>query len=197
MGDPRRFRNKYERPKKLWDAQRIEEDGTLKSEYALKNMRELFVMNQELKKYRREARRMMSLTDDERKKSESKVLAKLNKFGILDKTATLDDVLSLSVRDILERRLQTRVYKKGLAKTMRQSRQFITHGMITVSGRKVSSPSYLVDAEDDATIAYSRSFNPAVLQTPAAGKPEKVETKESAVQEAPAKNEEAKPAANN
>ena len=139
MGDPRRFRNKYERPKKLWDAQRIEEDGTLKSEYALKNMRELFVMNQELKKYRREARRMMSLTDDERKKSEAKVLAKLNKFGILDKTATLDDVLSLSVRDILERRLQTRVYKKGLAKTMKQSRQFITHGMITVSGRKESS----------------------------------------------------------
>lgn len=197
MGDPRRFRNKYERPKKLWDAQRIEEDGTLKSEYALKNMRELFVMNQELKKYRREARRMMSLSDDERKKSEAKVLAKLNKFGILDKTATLDDVLSLSVRDILERRLQTRVYKKGLAKTMRQSRQFITHGMITVSGRKVSSPSYLVDAEDDATIAYSRSFNPAVLQTPAAGKPEKVEKKEPVVQEAPAKNEEVKPAANN
>lgn len=197
MGDPRRFRNKYERPKKLWDAQRIEEDGTLKSEYALKNMRELFVMNQELKKYRREARRMMSLSDDERKKSEAKILAKLNKFGILDKTATLDDVLSLSVRDILERRLQTRVYKKGLAKTMKQSRQFITHGMITVFGRKISSPSYLVDAEDDATIAYSRSFNPAVLQTPAAGKPEKVEKKEPVAQEAHAKNEETKAAANN
>jgi small subunit ribosomal protein S4 len=182
MGDPRRFTNKYERPRKLWDEMRLGEEKAYKKDYALKNMRELWVSAQELKKYRREARRLLSLTEEERRSDATRILEKLNKFGILQKTASLDDVLSLTVRDVLERRLQTLVVRKGLAKTMRQGRQLITHGFISVNGRRVSAPSYLVDTKEEPTIAYSKPID-LTIKAPEA-EPEK--TAEKAVpKEAP------------
>ena len=65
-------------------------------------------------------------------------------MGIVDENATADDVLKLTVRDILERRLQTMVYRLALAKTIYQARQLIVHGHVYVGDRKVRSPSYHV-----------------------------------------------------
>ena len=72
MGDPRRLRNKIERPKKLWDVDRIKEEKALKNEYGLANMSELWRAASELKKYRREARRLLSLTEEERRDDAAK-----------------------------------------------------------------------------------------------------------------------------
>ncbi|MFN3384470.1 MAG: 30S ribosomal protein S4, partial [Archaeoglobaceae archaeon] len=72
------------------------------------------------------------------------VIKKLQKFGILKENATLDDVLDLSVENFLERRLQTIVFRQGLAKTVKQARQMIVHGHIEVDGRKVTCPSFIV-----------------------------------------------------
>jgi len=182
MGDPRRLKNKYKRPKKLWDTARLGVEKKLKSDYALKNMRELWVCVQELKKYRHEARRLLSITEDERKDDAVKILTKLNKFGILEKTASLDDVLSLTVRNVLERRLQTLVFKKGLAKSMRQSRQLITHGFISVGGRRVSSPGHLLNASEESMIAYARQIDLSVKEPV----PVKEETTPPAPESAPA-----------
>lgn len=156
MGDPRKFSNKYEKPKRLWDESRLKEEGELRRSYGLKNMRELWVIGQELKKARRDARRLLSLSEEERRKDMAKLIGKLHRLAILPRDAKLEDVLSLSVKDILERRLQTRVVRKGLAKTMAQARQLITHGFISIGGRKISSPSYLVSSDEDARISYSR-----------------------------------------
>lgn len=192
MGDPRKLRNKYERPKKLWDEFRLASEKALKKEYALRNMRELWVSVHELKKYRREARRLLSLTEEERKGDAAKILAKLNKLGILEREATLDDVLSLSVRNVLERRLQTLVFKKGLAKTMRQSRQLITHGYISVGGRCVSSPSCLLDVEEEGTIGYARPINLSA-KPPVEAKETKAESAEAPPGEEPAEEAQQKP----
>lgn len=159
MGDPRRFSNKYEKPKRLWDRARLKDEKGLKSAYGLKNMRELWTMGLELKKARRDARRLLSLSEEERKKDMVKLMGKLHKIGILQKDAKLEDVLSLSVKEILERRLQTRVVRKGLAKTMAQARQLITHGFIAISGRRISSPSYVVSHDEEDRIAYSRPID--------------------------------------
>ena len=159
MGDPPKLRNKYSRPKHLWETDRLREDSTLKKEYGLKNMRELWIATAELKKYRREARRLLSLSEEERAEDRQKILKKLNHLGILEKTAALDDILSLTVKDILERRLSTIVHRKGLAHTMAQSRQLITHGFIAVAGKVVSAPSYLVDSEEQSTIVYSKPID--------------------------------------
>ena len=45
---------------------------------------------------------------------------------------------------LLERRLDNVVYRMGLATTRSQARQLVTHGHITVNGRKTNIPSYTV-----------------------------------------------------
>lgn len=162
MGDPRRFRKNYENPKKLWEKDRLVHDKTLKVQYGLKSMRELWVVTAKLKKYRREARRLLSLTEEERKDDVLKIITKLQKMGIMKEVAKLDDILSLEVREFLERRLQTIVQRKGLSKTMRQARQLITHGFISVNGRRVSAPSAMILANEEGSIAYSKPIEISV-----------------------------------
>jgi len=68
--------------------------------------------------------------------------------------AGLDDVLALDVEAVLQRRLQTLVYVKGLANTPRQARQFIVHGHMAVGPRRVDIPGYLVRREEEDAIVY-------------------------------------------
>ncbi|MGZ8176693.1 30S ribosomal protein S4 [Williamsia sp. SKLECPSW1] len=49
---------------------------------------------------------------------------------------------------ILETRLDNVVYRAGLARTRRQSRQLVSHGHFTVNGVKVDVPSYRVSQYD-------------------------------------------------
>lgn len=74
---------------------------------------------------------------------------------MLNETAALDDVLDLTQEDILERRLQTVVFRKGLSKTIHQARQLITHGHIAVGDRRVTVPSYIVTTEEETQINYA------------------------------------------
>ncbi len=55
---------------------------------------------------------------------------------------------------MLERRLQTVAYRKGLAHTPKQARQFITHGHVTVNGQRVSVPSYKVEIDEEGDISF-------------------------------------------
>ena len=52
----------------------------------------------------------------------------------------------------LERRLDTVIYRAKFATTVFSSRQLINHGHVTVNGKKVNIPSYLVKAEDNIEI---------------------------------------------
>lgn len=166
MGDPRKLRNKYERPKKLWDVDRLAEEKALKTEYGLRSMRELWRSTAELKKFRREARRLLSVGEEERRDDARKVLKKLARLGVLKEGAVIDDVLSLEVKSILERRLQTIVLRKGLARTTSQSRQLITHGFIAINGKKVTRPGYVVSLDDEAALSYARPIDLSVKSAP-------------------------------
>lgn len=53
--------------------------------------------------------------------------------------------LGVNFMIMLERRLDNMVYRLGLASTRRQARQLVTHGHITVDGKRVDIPSYLVE----------------------------------------------------
>jgi small subunit ribosomal protein S4 len=88
---------------------------------------------------------------------EEELLARLKKLGILEETAVLDDVLDLAIEDILERRLHTIVFRRGLAKTVYQARQLITHGHIAIGDRRVTVPSYLVAKSEENEINYVSS----------------------------------------
>jgi small subunit ribosomal protein S4 len=54
----------------------------------------------------------------------------------------------------LERRLQTIVYRKGLARSPKQARQLITHGHIAVNGRKLTIPGDRVRRTEEAGVEY-------------------------------------------
>jgi small subunit ribosomal protein S4 len=112
-----------------------------------------------MSRFREIARSLSGMPPEERRKLEKQLLDRLNRLGILPETAMLDDVLDLAIEDILERRLQTIVFNKGLAKSIHQARQLISHGHIAIEGQRVPSPSYLVLRNEEAKITYSPTSN--------------------------------------
>ncbi len=144
----RRLRKKYKTPRKPFERDRLIEEIKLVGYYGLRNKRELWRAKTLLSEFRRRARRLLAIPPEERVQDEAALIDKLYKLGILDKDATLDDVLRLKVEDILERRLQSVVWRLGIAKTPHQARQMVVHRHIMVNGRIVTSPSYLVRRDD-------------------------------------------------
>ncbi|PIZ91257.1 30S ribosomal protein S4 [Candidatus Micrarchaeota archaeon CG_4_10_14_0_2_um_filter_60_11] len=152
MGDPRKKRKAYEKPKRLWDSARIAEEKKLREEFGLKNGREVWRAKTMLRKARREARRLLAKKGAGAEKRAEQLLARVQNYFIAKPGATVDDILALESKDILERRLETIVWRKGFASTPKQSRQFITHGHIAIAGHKITIPSYLVKFSEEADV---------------------------------------------
>ena len=143
----------YETPNHPYQGERIADESNLLGRYGLKNKEELWRAQSELRGYRREARKLLGSTEGTDLEAEE-FLARLKRYGILDENESLDDVLSLDLTDVLERRLQTVVYRSGLANTPNQARQFINHGHITLDGARVSTPSMKVESGASDDLAY-------------------------------------------
>lgn len=152
MGDPKRLKKKYERPYKPLNRLVIEESNRLAGEYGLRNKRELWRAAMVARKYRRIARRYLKLPPDKAMAITRPIIEKLIKYNIVGKNATLDSLLDIKVEDILERRLQTIVWRKGFARSPYMARQLVVHGHIRVNGRRIRQPSYLVSAEEEQNI---------------------------------------------
>jgi len=155
MGDPRKPRKKWIGPKHPWIKDRLLQEIELVGKYGLKNKKELWIAATLARKLRHRARQLLSLPEEERRAQMEAILERLYEMGLVERDATLDDVLGLTAADVLERRLQTIVYKKGLAKSIYQARQLIVHGHIAIGGRRVTSPGYLVRRDEEALIDYS------------------------------------------
>jgi small subunit ribosomal protein S4 len=155
MGDPKRQRRKFDTPRFPWRKDILDEELKLLGTYGLRNKHELWRHETQLSKFRGIARSLIGRPAEERMKMENELLTRLKKIGILQETAVLDDVLDLSIEDLLERRLQTMVFRKNLTKTVHQSRQLITHGHITLDNRRVTVPGYVVSREEEKTLAYA------------------------------------------
>jgi small subunit ribosomal protein S4 len=76
----------------------------------------------------------------------------LKKKGLIREEATLDDILSLTVEDMLARRLQSMVFKKGMALSALHARQLIVHGHVAVGNRIITVPGYEVGGTDEGMI---------------------------------------------
>jgi small subunit ribosomal protein S4 len=155
MGDPRRQRKKFETPKFPWRVDILQNELKLLGQYGLRNKRELWRHQTMLSKFRGTARSILGMPEEEGEILRTQTLTRLNRLGILPETAALDDVLDLTIDDVLARRLQSLVFRHGLAKSIHQARQFITHGHIAIDNRRVSSPSYLVLRDEEDKIAYA------------------------------------------
>jgi len=154
MGDPKKTKKHFERPLKIWNKASIEKEKDLRNTYGFKNKRELWKAETILKKKRKSARQLLAMPLEKRIRKERELLDSLIKMGLLGEKAGLDDVLTLSVETLLERRLQTVVWRKGLANSIKQARQFIVHGHIAIAGKRVTSPGYSVPTESEKKIGY-------------------------------------------
>ena len=149
MGQPKKFKKKYERPKKPYDKERIEKERRIRETYGLRRKKEIWRAEAIVRDFRRRARDLQAKNNE----SEERILLeRLNKLGIQCKR--LDDVLQINLEDILSRRLQTILFKKGIANSAKHSRQLIVHGHVTVEEKKIFWPSYIVekDLEDKISL---------------------------------------------
>ena len=110
-----------------------------------------------LRSFKTQGKKLIIATTAQAMTEKQNLLKKLQRYGLVGADATVDQILGLTLNDVMNRRLQTLVVKKGLARTVRQARQMITHKHITVREKKVSAPSYLVTLEEEGSITYAPS----------------------------------------
>ena len=163
----RRFKKKYKRPQIMWDSARIARDKELMKTFGLTRKQEIWKAEMLLRKYRRLARSLVAARD---KQAEKDLLTKVVNLGLLDKGAGLDDVLGMNVENVLGRRLQTILIRRGTATTPAQSRQLIVHGHVKVGGRKATHPSMIVPKSDEDKIEVLLA-----VKKPASAEPVKAE----------------------
>ncbi len=141
MGDIKKKRRLFSRPKKLFDRVRMDEENVLVKKYGLKNKREIWKAKSAVLKLRRRAKTLIGKDVEEQKI----FFNKLNKIGF--NVHNVADVLALTEEDLLERRLQTFLFKKKMANTVKQARQLIVHKNVLVDGETVNIPSFIVTKE--------------------------------------------------
>lgn len=118
----------YQTPRRPFEKERLDQELKLIGQYGLKNKREVWRIKLTLAKIRKAARELLTLEErDPRRLFEGNaLLRRLVRIGVLDESKMkLDYVLSLKVEDFLERRLQTQVFKLGLARSIHHARVLI------------------------------------------------------------------------
>lgn len=153
MGDPKKARKQYSRPRSPWRSDQLAQELYLLGSYGLRNKRELWKTQTQLSSYRKQARRLLAATAEVRAREEKKLLESLRRKGLVSESATLDDILSLDIEDVLGRRLQTMIFKKGMAISQLHARQLIVHRHVTIGGRRIDIPSYTVGRSEENSIA--------------------------------------------
>ena len=175
MGDPKKLRKKYKTRIHPWIKKEIDDGKILTKEFGLGKKKEILIANSFLKKYMNIAKRLIAQKTEQGKKETQQVLNKLQRLGILRTDANLDHILTLNINDILERRLQSIAFHKGLCRSMKQARQFIVHRHILIGDKEITSPSYLVSVEEESQIGFKEKSSLFDENHPERAQPEVVE----------------------
>jgi small subunit ribosomal protein S4 len=152
MGDPRKAKKTFHRPRMIWTTDQLNAELYIMGSYGLRNKRELWKAETEVARIRNQARALLAISAELRAEKERRLLSFLSRLGLAREGATLDDILNLKVEDLLERRLQTIVMKKTGTGSPYQARQIVSHGHVSIGNRKVNIPGYIVKAEEEQQI---------------------------------------------
>lgn len=153
----------YKVPKRPFESARLDQELKLAGEYGLRNKHEIWRVGYSLSNIRRAARDLLTLApkDPKRLFEGNALIRRLIRIGVLDETkAKLDYVLGLQIEDFLERRLQTQVFKMGLARSIHHARVLIRQHHIRVNGQIVDIPSFIVrlDSQKHVDFALTSPF---------------------------------------
>ena len=137
----------YTTPNRPYEKERLDHELKLIGQFGLKNKREVWRVKYTLAKVRKAARELLTLEENDPKRlfEGNALLRRLVRIGVLEEAKMkLDFVLSLKVEDFFERRLQTQVFKQGLAKSIHHARVLIRQRHIRVRKQLVNVPSFIV-----------------------------------------------------
>ena len=163
MGEPKFSRPRTQTPTHPWKQARIDEEHDLKERYGLKKvggMREIWREKSALRRHRNQAMKLIGRVDSTEghyAKEKEQLLNSLTKKGLLQTGADVGDVLEINVEHMLSRRLQSVVYYKGLAPSMRAARNLIVHGHICIDDQRMTVPGYHVLKEEEDSLRYSEN----------------------------------------
>ena len=163
MGEPKFSRPRTQTPTHPWKQARIDEEHDLKERYGLKKvggMREIWREKSALRRHRNQAMKLIGRVDSSEghyAKEKEQLLISLSRKGLLQSGADIGDVLEINVEHMLSRRLQSVVYYKGLAPSMRAARNLIVHGHICVGEQRMTVPGYHVLKEEEDSLQYSQN----------------------------------------
>eukprot|EP00744_Colponema_vietnamica_P000363 GILI01000639.1.p1 GENE.GILI01000639.1~~GILI01000639.1.p1 ORF type:complete len:190 (+),score=60.19 GILI01000639.1:30-599(+) len=160
MRNYRNFNRVYKAPRRPFERERLEKELRMCGQYGLRCKREIWRVMMTLSKMRRTARQLLTLpeTHQRRQIEGSALLRRCHDLGFLDSAKDkLDYVLSLTVPDILERRLQTVAFKIGLAKSVHHARVLIRGRHIAVAKQIVTVPSFMVRTSSESRIAFAEA----------------------------------------
>ena len=145
-------------PRRPFEKERIDGELKLVGEYGLRNKRELWRTQLALAKIRKSARALLTLEpkDPKRMFEAPALLRRLQRYGLVeDSEMDLDSVLQMTTQRLLERRLQTKVFKQGLAKSIHHARVLIKQRHIRVGKQIVNVPSFLVRLDSQKHIDFA------------------------------------------
>lgn len=158
-----RKKNKYTRPRQIFESERIKEENLLAEKYGLKNKKEIWKTKAKVDHFRRRAKALAKSPIEE----QEVLFRKLKALGL--KTENIADVLNLQVEDLLKRRLPTVIANKKIANTPKQGRQMVVHKRILIGGEVTNTPSYLVKVAEESKITLKKKTlkKPAPKEEPA------------------------------
>jgi small subunit ribosomal protein S9e len=127
----------------------------LLGQYGLKNKREVWRVQLTLAKIRKAARELLTLeeTDPVRIFEGRALIRRMLRLGLLNENEKkLDYVLGLTIQKFLERRLQTKVFKMSLARSIHHARVLLRQRHIRVGSQVVNIPSFMVRVDSEKHI---------------------------------------------
>src|ERR671918_397036 len=94
MGDPRKAKKTFRRPRMIWTTDQLNAELYIMGSYGLRNKRELWKAETEVARIRNQARALLALSAELRAEKEKRLLNFLNRLGLAREGATLDHILN-------------------------------------------------------------------------------------------------------